>query len=72
MSRGSHPYKDSFLRCLSNMGEKGKCPSNAENIEAFTKQWFSAMNRGGLFVVSDEVYLFFSEMEKKMRKTSLN
>ena len=25
------------------------------------------MNRGGLFVVSDEVYLFFSEMEKKMR-----
>ena len=25
------------------------------------------MNRGGLFVISDEVYLFFSEIEKKMR-----
>ena len=30
-------------------------------------QWLSAVNRGGLFVISDEVYLFFSEMEKKMR-----
>ena len=28
ISRGAHPYKDSFLRCLSNMGDKRKCPSN--------------------------------------------
>lgn len=68
ISRGSHPYKESYLQCLSNMGEKGKCPGDAENIQAFTKQWLSAVNRGGLVVVSDEVYLFFSEMEMKMRK----
>ena len=50
------------------MGEKGKCPSNAENIETFTKQWFSAMNRGGLFVVSDEVYLFSLRNGKENEK----
>lgn len=69
ISRSSHPYKDSYLQCLSNMGKKGECcTSNSDSIQAFTKQWLSAVNRGGLFFVTDEVYLLFFEMEMKMRK----
>lgn len=44
--KGSHPYKGSYLRCLSSMAHKGECPTcNSENVQAFTKQWLSAENR---------------------------
>jgi len=33
----------------------------------YTKQWVSRINRGGLFQVSDDTYMFFKEVEKLMR-----
>ena len=67
MSRGSHPYKDTFLQCLSSMGEKGTS-SGTDDIQAFTKQWLTSVNRGGLTFVSDEVYVLFYQMEIKIRR----
>ena len=68
ISRGSHPFKGSFLSCLSSMGTKGRCPDETvETYQSFTKKWITAVNRGGLFFVSDEVYTFFFYLEKKTR-----
>ena len=68
--KSSHPSKESFLACLSSMGTKGQSPdvSAEETFHSFTKKWITAVNRGGLFFVSDEVYTFFLELEKKTRK----
>ncbi len=49
------------------MGYKGAAPAE-ESFQKFTKRWVTAVNRGGLFFVKDEVYLVFFEMENKMRK----
>lgn len=68
ISASSHPYRDLFVRCHSNMGYKGGAPTEEENFQEFTKRWITAVNRGGLFFVKDEVYLVFSEMETKIRK----
>ena len=69
ISRGSHPSKESFLSCLSSMGSKGQHQDDTvETYQAFTKKWITAVNRGGFFFISDEVYTFFLELEKKTRK----
>ena len=39
------------------MGEKGKSSGTDNIIQAFTKQWLTSVNRGGLTFVSDEVYV---------------
>ncbi|XP_078686639.1 uncharacterized protein LOC144919218 [Branchiostoma floridae x Branchiostoma belcheri] len=36
----------------------------------YTKGWVDAVNRGGLFLVSDEVYVFFRVVEKVVRSTA--
>ncbi|XP_078584070.1 uncharacterized protein LOC144866506 [Branchiostoma floridae x Branchiostoma japonicum] len=36
----------------------------------YTEGWVNAVNRGGLFVVTDEVYLFFRAVEKVVRTTA--
>ncbi len=63
LMQGSHPFKEPFLSCLSSMGSKGQHPDDTvETYQAFTKKWITAVNRGGLFFVSDEVYTFFLEL----------
>ncbi len=46
---------------------EGGC-SAEESLQMFTKRWVTAVNRGGLFLLKDEVYMLFLEMETKLRK----
>ncbi|XP_019616613.1 PREDICTED: uncharacterized protein LOC109464120 [Branchiostoma belcheri] len=49
-----------------------KVPGNSHSHTSFlkfTEGWVNAVNRGGLFTVSDQVYLFFRAMEKVVRST---
>ena len=34
----------------------------------YTKRWIHAIDRGGLFRINDEVYVFFHEIERLVRK----
>ena len=43
-----------------------KC--DTQKFLEFTTQWIDCRNRGGLFVVSDNAYLFFRSMEYAVRK----
>ncbi|VDI34473.1 coiled-coil and C2 domain-containing protein 1 [Mytilus galloprovincialis] len=36
---------------------------DTRNLLSYTKEWLILVNRGGLFSVSDSVYMFFKEME---------
>ena len=72
LTKGSHANKDDFLRCLSEMritGDDGSdVESELEDFLAFTKKWVKVTNRGGLFIIKDNVYLFFLMLELKLRK----
>ena len=68
ISQGSHPHKESFLQCLSGMGTKGRSSDRTPSVQEFTKQWISAVDRGGLTFVSDETYTLFYQMEMRMQK----
>ena len=47
-----------FLSCWSV-----QCITSGRTFLAYTKEWIEAQNRGRLFTVSDDVYLFFRAME---------
>lgn len=53
----NHLHWQSYLVCLAGMSdsiEKDKCTFFLE----YTKRWIATVDRGGLFRISDEVYLF--------------
>ena len=39
-----------------------------ETYIEYTKRWIHAIDRGGLFRINDEVYIFFHEMERLVRR----
>lgn len=66
IDKGSHPYKKEFLLCLNNMSsEHGSCE---DSLEMYTKRWTSLISRGGLFQISDKVYMFFHSMEYEAKR----
>ena len=68
---GTHIFKESFLECLSQMGVKGgeeNLDTDGSSFQDFTKKWIQKINRGGLFLIKDEVYVFFFELERKLRQ----
>ena len=54
----------SIVDCLSGMAVQGDESSFLE----YTMQWIKAVNRGGLFEVSDSCFQFFRSMEIEMRR----
>ena len=49
--------------CLSEMAVAGEDSS----FLAYTSEWTKAINRGGLFEVGDDTYLFFQTMEVQVK-----
>ncbi|XP_071854441.1 uncharacterized protein [Apostichopus japonicus] len=54
-----------FVKVLESWGENSV--EDAPTFVAYTKVWLEKQNRGGLFVVKDNVYLFFKAMELIVR-----
>ena len=53
-----------FVECLSRMENDGPTTSFLD----YTQEWVKKVNRGGLFVVSDEAYRFFVSLELASRR----
>ena len=53
--------------CLASMSESAEEEIEDTYLE-FTKKWIRAVDRGGLFRISNEVYVLFHEIEKMVRK----
>ena len=52
-----------FVECLDKMYNEGPTTTFLE----YTQEWVQRVNRGGLFVVSDEAYRFFLSLEQATR-----
>ena len=52
-----------FVECLNRMHNDGPMTSFLD----YTREWVQKINRGGLFVVSDEAYRFFVSLEQATR-----
>ena len=52
-----------FVECLTHMAVEGP----ESNFYDYTKMWIKLVDRGGLYHVSDNCYLFFHAMELKTR-----
>ena len=52
-----------FVECLSQMHSEGPTSSLLD----YTKEWVERVNRGGLFIISDEAYRLFASIEMAMR-----
>ena len=61
-----HSNQKDFLMCLEKMTE-GSEESDDSYIQ-YTKRWINAIDRGGLFRVSDEVFVLFHEIERMVRR----
>ncbi len=40
-----------------------------EDVLAYTRQWFSIVNRGGIYPINDVAFLFFVDVEKAVQCT---
>ncbi len=71
LKRGSHYLKDLFISCLDKLAVEKKVTKGEveeeeeESLLSFTTRWIRAVDRGGLFIVNDEVYSFFLAMEMR-------
>lgn len=65
-----HSNQKAFLICLEKMTE-GSEDSDDTYIQ-YTKRWINAVDRGGLFRVSDEVFVLFHEIERMVRRFVTN
>ena len=61
--KGTSEKSSQFLDCLSGMADDGKDAS----FETYTTDWITAIDRGGLFHIKDDVYLLFREIEEFTR-----
>ena len=53
-----------MVECLSAMAVNG----DESNVLEYTTKWIGIVNRGGLFEISDTTYMFFKEIELKVRR----
>ena len=61
-----HPNWKAFLVCLEKMSI-GSQDENDDSYLEYTKKWICAIDRGGLFHISEEVYALFIEIERMVR-----
>lgn len=55
---------DGIIECLSAMAVNGE----ESDLLQYTTKWIDLVNRGGLFEINDTTYVFFREVEIKVRK----
>jgi hypothetical protein len=66
-TKEAHPFKVEYLSCLNNMtDEQGR--SCEDSLQLYMKRWMKLIDRGGLFKINDEVFIFFHSMELEVRK----
>ena len=53
-----------YIECLGNMAVEG---SEGDDLLAYTRKWFTLVNRGGLFPLNNNSFLMFIEIEKCVR-----
>ena len=56
-------YKDEALTVLEEMSTEDTAGSTDETFLSYSRRWINLINRGGLYVISDEVYMAFQAME---------
>lgn len=60
-----------FVECLSHMAVGGE--SEESSSYEYTSEWVKAINRGGVFHVSDySTFMLFKAVEMKQKNASLN
>ena len=50
-----------YVECLGNMAVEG---SEGDDLLAYTRKWFTLVNRGGLFPLNNNSFSMFIEIEK--------
>ena len=66
--KGSSDKAVEYTECLSKMAVNG----DESSFLAYTLEWSRAVNRGGLFEISDETYHLFQAIELDMQKRLLS
>lgn len=56
-------YRDEALSALEEMSTEDTAGSTDETFLSYSRRWVNLINRGGLYVISDEVYITFQAME---------
>ena len=56
-----------FIECLDKMREQHDDTSSTTSFLEYTQEWTKKVNRGGLFLISDEAYRFFISLELATR-----
>ena len=56
-----------FIECLDKMREQQVDTSFTISSLEYTQEWTKRVNRGGLFIISDEAYRFFISLELAIR-----
>ncbi len=64
LKKAKGPKAAQFRECLSSMSRHG----NDSSFYAYTKEWVTAVNRGGLFVVRDGTFELFKAIEVKTKE----
>ena len=49
---------EQYITCLGEMAVEG-----GDDLLAYTKHWLKLVNRGGLFLLIDDAFRFFIEIE---------
>ncbi len=62
-----HPSRQSFILCLSSIYGPEWEDTEYTYLEYTCREVVCAVDRGGLFHVSDEVFIFFCELDTKAR-----
>ena len=59
-----------FVECLSHMAVPGDCVE--DDFPTYATKWIQQVNRGGLFVVNDQAFALFRQIEIDIRDTLPN
>ena len=61
-------YRDEALATLDDLSREDTSGSTDETFLSYSRRWIDLVNRGGLYVVSDEVYTAFQAMELALQE----
>ena len=67
IAKAHHPYKSGMLAVLALLKEESDDSTGGGDYLSYTKTWIEKVNRGGLFLISDDTHLLFQAMEYATR-----